>query len=327
MSPQQMDKKGLDDKLSYYINNKDDVSVIIYAIIKSSTDAYRMDIEASAQDSLKELFLNSIKNNIIEDNDVSVLPLSSADERNNVIYQYDIDWPDELTSMQSMLGQPGEAVFDFKTQQIEDIRVLLVCIGNADQQIVLYKTMAPVNIFSRTGFFLKKSATRLEEIKDDFFRVSDNFQIIKVEKDLYVVDLKLIEKMFGFHEVIKKEATLGMTAIEGMDIITDIEVIKELIDDIKYARKLTRIAKASPVILANIENEKIIEFCKTYPVLINRIRFNEDGTKIALDTKVSKDLFIKILMDDFLTSQLTQFYYESLAKDAVKVAADKAKNS
>ncbi|WP_240068822.1 hypothetical protein [Enterobacter hormaechei] len=39
---------------------------------------------------------------------------------------------------------------------------------------------------------------------------------------------------------------------------------------------------------------------------------------MALDTKVSKDLFIKILMDDFLTSQLTQFYYESLAKDAVK---------
>ncbi|HED3392552.1 TPA: DUF4868 domain-containing protein [Enterobacter hormaechei subsp. steigerwaltii] len=318
MSPQQMDKKDLDDNLSYYINNKDDVSVIIYAILKSSPDAYRMDIEASAQDSLKELLLDSIKNNIIDDGDLSVLPLSSADERNNVIYQYDIGWPDELTSMQNMLGQPGEAVFDFKTQQIEDIRVLLVCIGNADQQIVLYKTMAPVNIFSRTGFFLKKSATRLEEIKDDFFRVSDNFQIIKVENDLYVVDLKLIEKMFGFHEVIKKEATLGMTAIEGMNIITDIEVIKELIDDIKYARKLTRIAKSSPVILAKIENEKIIEFCKTYPVLINRIRFNEDGTKIALDTKVSKDLFIKILMDDFLTSQLTQFYYESLAKDAVK---------
>lgn len=32
MSPQQMDKKDLDDNLSYYINNKDDVSVIIYAI-------------------------------------------------------------------------------------------------------------------------------------------------------------------------------------------------------------------------------------------------------------------------------------------------------
>lgn len=327
MSPQQLDKKGLDDNLSYYINNKDDISVIVYAILKNSPVAYRMDIEGSAQDGLKELFLESLKNNIIDNDDISILPLSSADERNNVIYHYDIEWPDELTSMQSMLGQQGESVFDFNVQNIEDIRVLLICIGNVQQQIILYKTMAPVNIFSRSGFFLKKSATRLEEIDDDFFRVSDNFQIIKVENDLYVVDLKLIEKMFGFHEVIKKEATLGMNAIESMNIITDINVIKELIDDVKYARKLTRIAKSSPVILANIENEKIIEFCKTYPVLVNRIRFNEDGTKIALDTKVSKDLFIKILMDDFLTSQLTQFYYESLAKDAVKIAADNTKEN
>ncbi|HBB7571144.1 TPA: DUF4868 domain-containing protein, partial [Escherichia coli] len=106
-----------------------------------------------------------------------------------------------------------------------------------------------------------------------------------------------------------------------------INSIKELIDDVKYARKLTRVAKSSPVILANIENEKIIEFCKIYPVLVNRIRFNEDGTKITLDTKVSKDLFIKVLMDDFLTSQLTQFYYESLAKDALKLAADNTKEN
>lgn len=208
MSPQQLDKKGLDDNLSYYINNKDDISVIVYAILKNSPVAYRMDIEGSAQDGLKELFLESIKNNIIDNDDISILPLSSADERNNVIYHYDIEWPDELTSMQSMLGQQGESVFDFNVQNIEDIRVLLICIGNVQQQIILYKTMAPVNIFSRSGFFLKKSATRLEEIEDDFFRVSDNFQIIKVENDLYVVDLKLIEKMFGFHEVIKKEATL-----------------------------------------------------------------------------------------------------------------------
>lgn len=209
MSPQKLDKKGLDDNLSYYINNKNDVSVIVYAILKNSPIAYRMDIEGSAQNGLKELFLDSLKRNIIDNHELGVLSLSSADERNNVIYHYDIEWPDELTSMQNMLGQQGEPVFDFNVQNIEDIRVLLICIGNAQQQIILYKTMAPVNIFSRTGFFLKKSATRLEEIKDDFFRVSDNFQIIKVENNLYVIDLKLIEKMFCFHDVIKKEAMLG----------------------------------------------------------------------------------------------------------------------
>lgn len=327
MSTQYLDKKGLDSNLSYYIKNKDNIAIIVYAILKDSSTPYRMDIEGSAQDGLKQLFLDSIQDNIIDNQDLHILPLSSADERGNVIYHYDIQWPAELTSLHPTLGQLIEPVFDFNKQLIDNIRVLLICIGNADQQIVLYKIMAPVNIFSRTGFFLMKSETRLEEIKNDFFRVSGNFQIMKIEGELYVIDLKSVEKMFGFHEVIKREAKIGMKAIEQMDILVDIDVIKELLEDVKYARKLTKIAKASPVIEAKIENNKIIEFCKIYPYLKNRIRFSADGTKISLDTKVSKDLFIKILMDDFLTSQLTQFYYESLAKDTVKVVTDAPKGN
>ncbi len=84
MSPQKLDKKGLDDNLSYYINNKNDVSVIVYAILKNSPIAYRMDIEGSAQNGLKELFLDSLKRNIIDNHELGVLSLSSADERNNV---------------------------------------------------------------------------------------------------------------------------------------------------------------------------------------------------------------------------------------------------
>ncbi|GAB7198394.1 hypothetical protein OS31_18570 [Dickeya oryzae] len=54
-----------------------------------------------------------------------------------------------------------------------------------------------------------KSDTRLKEIKEDFFRVSSNFQIIKVSGGLFVVDLSLVEKMFGFHDVIKKRSDSG----------------------------------------------------------------------------------------------------------------------
>lgn len=178
--------------------------------------------------------------------------------------------------------------------------------------------------FSRDHFFLVKSDTRLKEIKDDFFRVSGNFQLMKINGEILVLDLALIEKMISFHEVIKKEATQGMEAIRDMNILSNIDVIRELIDDVKYARKLTRIAKSSPVIKAGIDNPGIIQFCKTYPILKGRIRFNEDETMISLDTKVSKDLFIKVLMDDFLTSQLTKFYYDSIAKDALISEAENA---
>ncbi|MGC0850254.1 anti-phage protein KwaB [Pantoea agglomerans] len=324
MTAQVLSKQQIDDNLSYYVDNKGSIAVVVYAIVKGSNVPLRMDIEAPAQVGLKDLFLGAIAKEIIENDDLSIIPLSSADERGNVIYHYDLQVPDGLACLNQALGQDGEQEFDFNVHKLDEIRVLLICIGNADRKIILYKTMAPVNIFSRDHFFLVKSDTRLKEIKDDFFRVSGNFQLMKINGEILVLDLALIEKMISFHEVIKKEATQGMEAIRDMNILSNIDVIRELIDDVKYARKLTRIAKSSPVIKAGIDNPGIIQFCKTYPILKGRIRFNEDETMISLDTKVSKDLFIKVLMDDFLTSQLTKFYYDSIAKDALISEAENA---
>ncbi|UHM89387.1 anti-phage protein KwaB [Rahnella victoriana] len=326
MTAQVLTKEQLDVDLRYYVENKDSIAVIVYAITKGDPTPLRMDIEAPAQSGLKSLFLDVIQKDVIDNEELTLLPLSSADERGKVLYHYDIEIPEELNCLNRSLGQPDEQEFDFNVHKLEDIRVLLICIGNVGRQIILYKTMAPVNIFSQDSFFLVKSDTRLKEIKEDFFRVSGNFQIIKVNENLFVVDLRLVEKMFGFHEVIKKEATQGMQAISDMNIVANMNVIEELIADVKYARKLTRVAKASPVIKAGIDNLSIIQFCKTYPTLKDRIRFNEDETMISLDTKVSKDLFIKVLMDDFLTSQLTKFYYDSIAKDTLAAEEDAVVN-
>ncbi|WP_459613737.1 Kiwa anti-phage protein KwaB-like domain-containing protein [Dickeya oryzae] len=70
------------------------------------------------------------------------------------------------------------------------------------------KQWRQLTYFLEIVFFLVKSDTRLKEIKEDFFRVSSNFQIIKVSGGLFVVDLSLVEKMFGFHDVIKKRKRL-----------------------------------------------------------------------------------------------------------------------
>lgn len=319
MTAQTPKKEALDEKLSYYVDNEDQIGVIVYAVVRDNPVALKMDIEGSAQAGLKKLFLESISADIITNENIQILPLSSADERKSVIYHYDIPLPAELNAFNSELGQPGVVNFNFNVNKLSDIKVLIIVLGNAQRKIVLYKNVAPVNIFSRSGFFLKKSNTRLEEIKDDFFRLTGNFQIMKVDGEIYVLDLTLIEKMFGFHEVIKREAVSGMEAIRDKGILTNVDIIRDLIEDVKYARKLTKVAKSSPVIKFEIGNDKIIQFCKTYPLLKGRIRFNEDQTMISLDTKVSQDLFIKLLMDDLLTSQLTEFYYESIAKDAVPV--------
>ena len=49
MTTQAVTKERLDADLQYYINNKDDVAVIVYAIVKGNNAPLRMDIESPAQ--------------------------------------------------------------------------------------------------------------------------------------------------------------------------------------------------------------------------------------------------------------------------------------
>jgi len=47
-------------------------------------------------------------------------------------------------------------LLDLASSGLSSIKALLVEIGNNVGKIVLYKTMAPVNIFGRASFFLRK---------------------------------------------------------------------------------------------------------------------------------------------------------------------------
>ncbi len=313
-----MNSQQLKDALQIFHDNVDDIGISVYAILKNSDSTpIRLDIEDDALQGLKSLFMDNIKETITEQEELAVLNLSTSDERLSAVYIYDIDVPDELTSIDTVLASDNLPLLDIASVSLSNIKALLIEIGNHIGQIVLYKTMAPVNIYGRASFFLKKSRHRLEQIDDEFLRISPNFQLMKIQDKLLVIDLSSIEKNFSFHAVIKREAALGIQAIETMTIVDNPEVLHELLDDVKYARRFTKVAKASPVLKARVPNQHIINFCKTFPQLAGKIRFNEAEDKILLDTKVSKDLFIKLLMDDFLTSELTNFHYASVAKDSL----------
>lgn len=309
--------------LQAIVDGRNEVGLSVYAVLKDQGDALpcKLDIEASSVDGLIDLFFGSLME-LIGSTDLSILNLSTSDERLNAIYRYDLEVPAELELMEGVLGSDNLPLLDLETKNLSAIKALLIEIGNNDSQLVLYKTMAPINIFGRSNFFLKKSRHRLEQIDDEFLRVSSNFQMMRVKDELLVIDLESLERTFGFGDVIKREAALGVASVEQLKLIHNPETLHELLDDVKYARRLTKVAKASPVLKAGIDNAKIIEFCKIFPVLAGRIRFNDAGDKIVLDTKVSKDLFIKLLMDNFLTSELTSFHYESVAKDSVEVAVE-----
>ena len=166
---------------------------------------------------------------------------------------------------------------------------------------------------------MKKATQRFEKLDgEDIVRLNDDYQMIKIADKLFVRNIKAIEQTMGFNELIFRAAKDAIQTIDGIGIIEDIQVLKDSSDDISFSRKLSKVKSSSPIFKLNIPKEDIIAFTKTAPGLAGIFKYSDDGTTIRLDTKKSKEAFIKLLNDSYLRSELTKQYYEARAKDNIQ---------
>ena len=314
-----MNKQELNEALAFINAPEGELQIIIYANISGANEPRRLDIKEEDLTELRKLFVASIESSIISKEDHTVLLLSSADERGNCFYQYDLEVPEGLGHLETIIGNDSLQNFDFNKNNFESIESLIIVLADSKHEISLFKKLSTVEVIGRGGFILGKSKHRIERFKDQLLRITSSFQALRVGGEIIIINLDAIEKEFGFHEVIIKEATKSLSVIEEKELVDNIESLKDLVSDVRFARKLTKVARNSPVIRLGIPNESIITFAKKHPLTKKKMKYNDNQTKFHLDTKVSKNLLIKILNDDLLTSELTKLYYDSLAKDDIIV--------
>ncbi len=312
-----MNKAELNQSLEFLNNPEGELQIVVYALFEEHV-VKKLDIKLDDLPPVRQMFVDSVDRTVIDREGLTVIPLSTADERGNCFYEYDLELPDELQVLESVIGNDGLEIFNFNEDTFANIEALIIVLADDDNELSMYKKISPVEILGRGGYILWKSNQRLERFDKQLLRISPTFQVLRVDGRVIILNLDAVEKSFGFHDVITREATIGLEAIQEIGIVSNIEVLEELVHNVSFARKLTRIARDSPVIRNNIPNANIIAFSRTHPAVRNKMRYTSDGTQFALDTKVSKDLFIKLLNDDFLTSELTRLYYDSLAKDSIE---------
>lgn len=270
---------------------------------------------------LQKLFEDFLNATVISNEDMIVQNLSVADELSNAIYQYDYNsYPKELTFLKDFKIKEAvnTARFNFKLDDLSSLFGYIVYIGSMKEGMVLFKKHYPISLIKRDSFLLGrvKSKSRFEKISgEDIIRLNGDVHLLCVKDTIFVLDLKVLERNMGFTELIRKEATEAVKEIEKLDILDDIEVLSETLEDLTFTRKLSKIRNSSPLLKLKISKKAIVEFTKTTPALIGIFKYSEDGEKIRLDTKKSKKEFLKLMDDSYLYSELTQQYYEALAKD------------
>ncbi|OFM06553.1 anti-phage protein KwaB [Pseudomonas aeruginosa] len=284
----------------------------------------KADMEDAAQEELKRMFVDAISNNILLNDDLTLVELSSADDRKNAIYRYDLEAvPVELQNLKSIIDSDDFEIFSFANDDLNNLEGILILLGNQDVQMALYKYQYPVALLRQnSGFNLTRSSKdRFKKLDEDVLKINAKFEFFKINGEYYILDLKALERFFGFHDAIRNVATKGIENIQESGLVENIQVFSDRLDDISFSRKLVRAAGNSPV-LNLIPNEDVIRFASTHPALRGRFKFSADGQRFNLKTKKSQGLFLKLLNDDFLQSELTKRYYDSLAKDAIEAEAE-----
>ncbi|WP_421865060.1 anti-phage protein KwaB [Motiliproteus sp.] len=279
-----------------------------------------VDIDDTDQTELEGMFLRSISDSILLNDDLTLVSLSSADDRKNALYKYDLeDIPDELAYLKTIIQEEQFDNFNLSDDDLSHLEGILILIGNQDTQLALYKHQYPVTLLKQdSGFNLMKpkGGNRFKKLDSDILKINSKFEFIKINGEYYILDIKALERFFGFHDAVKNVAEKGIENIKDANLVVNCEVFESRLDDISFARKLVKSASNSPV-LGVIPNSQIISFTNTHPSLKGSFKYTEDGTKLNLKTKKSQNLFLKLLNDDFLQSELTKIFYDSIAKDSV----------
>lgn len=283
-----------------------------------TTEIKRADIDQTASDELARNFIETLSSTILLNDELSLVKISGADDRSNVIYHYDLPQvPSQIQHLATILQHDDFEIFSFTNDDLNHLEGILVILGHGQHQLALYKHQYPISLLKRDSAFSLvriRNQNRLVKFEDDVLRINSKFEFLCVDDDYFILDIKILERFFGFHDAVRNIATQGIANIDKALLVVDTHVLTARLDDISFSRKLVRAARASPV-LGVIPNAQVIAFVGAHPALRGKFRLSDDGSKLKLDTKVSQDLFLKLLNDDFLQSELTNRYYESLAKD------------
>lgn len=322
MGKQNNNSKYFNDNIIRLINEMENASLEMYFITKeainSEYEISQADIVDQTLLEIKKELIDNLKKVHLNINERLIQKLSHADERKDTIYYYDYDErPTDMVDFDIFRKNTNISYYNFKEKKINSIKANIFSFYIDEQtKIILYKQVAPVVLIDKDKTFLLSwgNEEKICKLKNDVIKLGFDCDFIDINGRLYITNLSVLERNFKFHDVIVREAMNGIKNIEKTGLLENPESLEEMLENVSYARKLSKIHETSPV-LGKIPNKEIVSFVQSNPILSKKIKISSDGTKLSLGSQNSKRAFIALLNDNYLYSLLTKHMYESIAKD------------
>ena len=265
---------------------------------------------------------------MMDEDTFAVLNLSGAEDRKNVIYQYDME--EELRPISLMkeveahlfddgyFTSENNRIFDFATDTFDEVDAWIASYGVEGNHIVIYRKTFPVNLLKQgRNLFIFKDAEQIDIVKDDIFRIDGKIDFFLLDNTALIYNISILEKFNDFKEIVQRSANNSLQQIAAADLVSDIVKLQERArDDISFARKLVKVT-TNALILNVVSKESIIQFAREHAYLSRKLKVSADN-KFELEKKSAQNLFIQLLDDAFLHSELSSNDYLSPGKDILR---------
>ena len=325
-----MTKETLQAKLDELIAQQE-CGMNLYFILHQQ-DEYilkKANVRYDAFDPIKEVLRDNMiqLRQMMDEPTFAVLNLSGAEDRKNVIYQYDLD--EELRPISLMkevdinLFNDGyftannNRIFNFDTDNFEDV-AWVASYGVEGNHIIIYRKTFSVNLLKQgRNLFIFKDVEQIDIVKDDIFRIDGKIDFFLLDNTVMIYNISILEKFNDFKDIVQRSARSSIQQIAAVDLVEDIAKLRERAEsDISFARKLIKVT-TNALILNVVDKDKIIQFARGHAYLSRRLKVSADN-KFDLEKKSAQNLFIQLLDDAFLHSELSSNDYLSPGKDILR---------
>lgn len=326
-----MTKEVLQAKLDELIA-MEDCGMNLYFILHKNEDYVlkKANVRYEALNPIKKVLRDNLiqLRHMMDEDTFALMNLSGADERKNVIYLYDLD--EELRPISLMreveanlfnngyFTPDNNRVFDFAADTFEDVDAWIASYGMEGNHIIIYRKTFSVNLLKQgRNLFVFKDAEQIDIIKDDIFRIDGKIDFFLLDNTPLINNISILEKFNDFKDIVQRSARKSVQQIDAANLVDDITKLRERAEnDISFARKLIKVT-TNALILNVVSKETIIQFAREHAYLSKRLKVSADN-KFELDKKVAQNLFVQLLDDAFLHSDLSSNDYVSPGKDILR---------
>ncbi|MBR5443417.1 MAG: DUF4868 domain-containing protein [Paludibacteraceae bacterium] len=306
----------LREKLAFLYDEDIRKDISIFATTPA-IELHLFNIENQFLDELKAAFIDEI--NAVTNNPSDTFTLenySSSTKQLDAIYLYDI--PDQLKpEMQSLkdvkeMVNPDNFVIHLENS-IDQVNGLYIVIKSNEHVISLYKHIFGVDkIYAQRNLFIVRSHDQFVKQTESMLRISSSFQMLCVDDEIIMTDIQKLERIMDLKEVLTNRAAEHIaTIVNQRQLVKDSVQLERVSKEPTMAKKLIHALTDGKVFSQNISNAEIIAFARSKGAKLN---MSFEGNQFDLKNKIEAKRFIKLIDDDYLTSELTREDYDANQK-------------